>query len=61
MTLPASGNPPSFSQVNVELGYSSTAQISMNCTAFRTLFRVSSGAIGMSSGFGKRVEALEDK
>ena len=53
MTLPTSGNPPSFSQVNVELGYSSTAQISMNCTAFRTLFRVSSGAIGMSSGFGK--------
>lgn len=53
MTLPASGNPLSFSQVNVELGYSSTAQISMNCTAFRTLFGVSSGAIGMSSGFGK--------
>ena len=53
MTLPASGNPISFSQVDVELGYSATAQISMNDTAVRTLFGVASGAIGMSSGLGK--------
>ena len=53
MTLPASGNPLSFSQVDVELGLSATAQISMNDTAVRTLFGVASGAIGMSSGFGK--------
>ena len=53
MTLPTSGNPITFSQVDVELGLSATAQISMNDTAVRTLFGVSSGAIGMSSGFGK--------
>ena len=53
MTLPASGNPISFSQVDVELGYSATAQISMNDTAVRTLFGVASGAIGMSCGLGK--------
>ena len=53
MTLPASGNPISFSQVDVELGYSATAQISMNDSAVRTLFGVASGAIGMSSGLGK--------
>ena len=53
MTLPASGNPISFSQVDVELGNSSTAQLGMNCTSFRTLFGVSSGAIAMSNGYGK--------
>ena len=53
MTLPVAGNPISFSQVDVELGYSATAQISMNDSAVRTLFGVASGAIGMSSGLGK--------
>jgi hypothetical protein len=53
MTLPASGNPISFSQVDVELGQSDTAQIGMGCTNFRTLFGVSSGAIAMSCGYGK--------
>ena len=53
MTLPTSGNPISFSQVDVELGLSATAQISMNDTAVRTLFGVASGAIGMSCGLGK--------
>jgi len=53
MTLPASGNPISFSQVDVELGFSSTAQISLNDTAVRTLFGVASGAIGMNTGYGK--------
>lgn len=53
MTLPASGNPISFSQINTELGLTSTAQISMNDAAVRTLFGVASGAIAMSNGFGK--------
>lgn len=52
MTLVASGQ-ISLANVNVELGLSSTAQISMNDTVVRTLFAVSSGAISMSDGFGK--------
>ena len=52
MTLPASGQ-ISLSQVNTELGYSSTASITMNDSAVRTLFGVSSGAISMSNGWGK--------
>lgn len=52
MTLPASG-PISFSDVNVELGQSSTAQISMNDAAVRALFGVASGAISMADGLGK--------
>ena len=53
MTLPVAGNPISFSQVDVELGYSATAQISMNDSAVRTLFATASGAIAMSNGYGK--------
>jgi hypothetical protein len=53
MTLPASGNPISFSQVDVELSFSATAQISLNDTAVRTLFGVASGAISLSNGYGK--------
>ena len=52
MTLPPSGQ-ISLSQVNTELGYSSTASITMNDSAVRTLFGVSSGAISMSNGWGK--------
>jgi len=52
MTLPASGA-ISFSQIDVELGYSSTAQIGLNCSAVRTLFGQSSGAICMNTGHGK--------
>jgi len=52
MTLQSSGA-ISLSDVNVELGRSSTATICMNCSAVRTLFGVSSGAISMSSGYGK--------
>lgn len=54
MTLPVSG-PISLSQVNVELGLSATAPISMNDAAVRTLFGVggSGTAISMSQGYGK--------
>lgn len=55
MALPASGNSISLSQVNTELGLSSTATISMNDTAVRSLFgKAGSGTtISMSDGFGK--------
>lgn len=52
MTLPASGS-ISLSQVNVELGLSSTASINMNASNVRTLFGKASGAISMSDGYGK--------
>ena len=43
----------SFNDVNVELGLSGTATISLNDAAVRTLFGVASGAISMSNGYGK--------
>jgi hypothetical protein len=52
MTLPASGA-ITLNNVNVELGLSGTAAITMNDTVVRTLFGVSSGAIAMSDGYGK--------
>jgi hypothetical protein len=51
MTLPS--GTISLGDVNVELGRSSTAEISMNDAALRALAGVASGAIGMSSLQGK--------
>jgi hypothetical protein len=53
MALPASGA-ISFSDINTELGFASTATISLNDAAVRTLFGTASGAVGMSTGYGKQ-------
>ena len=55
MALPSSGQ-ITLNQVNVELGLSGTAQISMNDSAVRTLFGIASGEIEMSDGYGKANE-----
>lgn len=52
MALPSTG-PISLANVNVELGFSSTATISLNQTSVRTLAGVASGAISMSDLRGK--------
>ena len=52
MTLPSSGA-ISMSNVDVELGLSSTATITLNDAAVRNLFGKSSGQISMSDGWGK--------
>jgi hypothetical protein len=52
MALPASGA-ISLNDVNVELGLSATAPISLNDASVRTLFGVASGAIDMNDGYGK--------
>jgi hypothetical protein len=55
MTLPASSNTISLSQVNTELGRSATATIDMNDSAVRSLFGKpgSGNTISMSDGWGK--------
>lgn len=52
MALPSSG-PISLSDVNVELGLSATAQISMGDTIVRNLFGIGSGIINMQNGRGR--------
>ena len=52
MALPSSGA-ISMSNVDVELGRSSTAQICLNCSSVRTLFGKSSGTISLACGYGK--------
>ena len=52
MALQSSGT-ISLSQVNVELGLSTTAVISLNDAAVRALFQVGSGGIALSNGYGK--------
>jgi hypothetical protein len=52
MALPTTG-PISLANVNVELGRSSTATISLNETAVRNLAGISSGAISMADLRGK--------
>ena len=59
MPLPLSGA-MTFNDLNVELGFSGTAQISMGDAAVRDLFDIASGEIGMSNGYGKSaVSAFE--
>ena len=53
MPLPSAPASISLNQVNVELGLSGTATISLNDAAVRTLFGVPSGQISMSQGYGK--------
>lgn len=52
MTLPVSG-PISLSQVNVELGLSATAQVTLGDASVRNLAGISSGAISLDSLHGK--------
>jgi len=58
MTLPSAPNSISMSQVNTELGRSSTASINLNETAVRTLAGVASGTISMDNLRGKTAFTL---
>jgi hypothetical protein len=52
MTLPASGA-IDLGEVDVELGYSASATISLNDAAVRSLFGIPSGSISLANGYGK--------
>ena len=59
MTLPASGAMKMGANVNVELGNSATAQISLGQSTVRTLYGVASGAIRLAAdGYGKSNRAV---
>ncbi|MEY4616515.1 MAG: hypothetical protein RJB66_1475 [Pseudomonadota bacterium] len=53
MALPGTNQSISLSQVNTELGKSSTATISLNDAAVRALFGKATGAISFADGWGK--------
>ena len=54
MALPSSGQVRLGADVNVELGNSASAQISLGQSTVRTLYGVSSGAIRLAAdGYGK--------
>lgn len=52
MTLPANGL-ITLGQIDAELGFSTTAAITLNDAAVRTLLGVASGPIFLSNGYGK--------
>lgn len=54
MALPASGA-ISFTDINTELGFSTTASTNLNSTIVRTLFGQASGAVDMNTGHGKSI------
>jgi hypothetical protein len=54
MTLPASGNPIKISQVDTELGSSSTAQLNIGASSVRNIAGVPSGAVSISNLQGKQ-------
>jgi hypothetical protein len=56
MTLPVSTN-ISFNAINVELGRSATASLSVNDLHVRTLFNKTSGYVDLNSGLNKSVTA----
>lgn len=58
MTLPSAPNSISMSQVNTELGRSSTASINLNESAVRTLAGIASGTISMNDLRGKSAFTL---
>ena len=57
MALPSSGA-ISFSDINTEIGRSSTAQTSLNDTLVRTVFGQASGAVDMNTGHAKAYQFL---
>ena len=59
MALPSIGSPIKFSQVNTELGLTSTAKLNMNSTIMRVLFGnlVDKSITKMSQGRGKSARA----
>ena len=52
MALPSSGS-ISLQQANLELGLSSTAQVSLDQSVIRNLFGISNGLISLQDGYGK--------